>query len=232
MLDAAIWKELAAEEVSKSEAFYDALGTLLSRWMLARSQYPEMEAIKVFANADQSKGACALKATEIVHASLFPKLRGSGHQRKTKSKAADRKQFSSDDQIGNNGFFDDAPAILECAAIEKDVPCHRACLSANKKIPAEFHPCSLAGKVRTSRVSRTNHLGTPVSLQTATYAYQKSGFGISEDVACRKAGVRDNLPRIPLTQFMIESPFSLPGSGKSKFIGELEVPASHGTESK
>ena len=66
MLDAAIWKELGAEEVSKSEAFYDALGTRLSRWLLARSQYPEMEAIKLLANADQSKGACALKATEIV----------------------------------------------------------------------------------------------------------------------------------------------------------------------
>ena len=47
MLDAAIWKELGAEEVSKSEAFYDALGTLLSRWLLARSEYPEMEAIKL-----------------------------------------------------------------------------------------------------------------------------------------------------------------------------------------
>jgi hypothetical protein len=49
MLDAAIWKELDAEEVSQSEAFYDALGTLLSRWLLARSEYPEMEAIKLFA---------------------------------------------------------------------------------------------------------------------------------------------------------------------------------------
>ena len=45
MLDAAIWKELGVEEVSQSEAFYDALGTLLSRWLLARSEYPEMEAI-------------------------------------------------------------------------------------------------------------------------------------------------------------------------------------------
>ena len=65
-----------------------------------------------------------MKATEIVQARLFPKLRRSGDKRKTKSKAAHRKQFSSDDQIGNNGFFDDAPAILKCAAIEKDVPCH------------------------------------------------------------------------------------------------------------
>ncbi len=37
MLDAAIWKELGAEEVAESEAFYNALGTLLSRWLLARS---------------------------------------------------------------------------------------------------------------------------------------------------------------------------------------------------
>jgi len=49
MLDAAIWKELAAEEVAQSEAFYDALATLLSRWLLARSEYSEMEAIKLFA---------------------------------------------------------------------------------------------------------------------------------------------------------------------------------------
>jgi hypothetical protein len=38
MLDAAIWKELGAEEVAESEAFYHALDTLLSRWLLARSE--------------------------------------------------------------------------------------------------------------------------------------------------------------------------------------------------
>ena len=48
MLDTAIWKELGVEEVAESEAFYHAL-TLLSRWLLARSEYPEMEAIKLFA---------------------------------------------------------------------------------------------------------------------------------------------------------------------------------------
>jgi hypothetical protein len=49
MLDIAIWKELGAEEVAESEAFYHALATLLSRWLLTRSEYPEMEAIKLFA---------------------------------------------------------------------------------------------------------------------------------------------------------------------------------------
>ena len=47
MLDTAIWKELGAE--TESEAFYHALATLLSRWLLTRSEYPEMEAIKLFA---------------------------------------------------------------------------------------------------------------------------------------------------------------------------------------
>jgi hypothetical protein len=42
MLDTAIWKELGVEEVAESEAFYHALATLLSRWLLARSEYPEM----------------------------------------------------------------------------------------------------------------------------------------------------------------------------------------------
>jgi len=49
MLDTAIWKELGVEEVAESEAFYHALATLLSRWLLARPEYPEMEAIKLFA---------------------------------------------------------------------------------------------------------------------------------------------------------------------------------------
>jgi hypothetical protein len=49
MIDAAIWQELGGEKPNDAEAVYDALGTLLSRWLLARSEYPEMEAIKLFA---------------------------------------------------------------------------------------------------------------------------------------------------------------------------------------
>ena len=48
MLDAAIWQELGGEKANDAEAVYHALGTLLSRWLLARSDYPEMEAIKLF----------------------------------------------------------------------------------------------------------------------------------------------------------------------------------------
>jgi hypothetical protein len=49
MLDAAIWQELGGEKAHDAEAVYHTLGTLLSRWLLARSEYPEMEAIKLFA---------------------------------------------------------------------------------------------------------------------------------------------------------------------------------------
>ena len=49
LLDAAIWKELDTEQLTDTETFYHALATLLSRWLLARSEYPEMEAIKLFA---------------------------------------------------------------------------------------------------------------------------------------------------------------------------------------
>jgi hypothetical protein len=49
ILDTAIWTELGKQEDAEAEAFYNALGTLLSRWLIARSDYREMEAIKLFA---------------------------------------------------------------------------------------------------------------------------------------------------------------------------------------
>jgi hypothetical protein len=49
MLDAAIWQELGGEKANDAEVVYHTLGTLLSRWLLARSDYPEMEAVKLFA---------------------------------------------------------------------------------------------------------------------------------------------------------------------------------------
>jgi hypothetical protein len=49
ILDTAIRTELGTQEDAEAEAFYNALGTLLSRWLIARSDYPEMEAIKLFA---------------------------------------------------------------------------------------------------------------------------------------------------------------------------------------
>lgn len=48
-LDAAVLKELGDAEGAESAAFCKALSTLLSRWLLTRSPYPEMEAIKLLA---------------------------------------------------------------------------------------------------------------------------------------------------------------------------------------
>ena len=49
LLDMAIETELATAKEAEAEAYFRALGTLLSRWLLARSDYPEMEAIRLFA---------------------------------------------------------------------------------------------------------------------------------------------------------------------------------------
>jgi hypothetical protein len=43
LLDAAIWREIGSDEPQPPEAFTEALSRLLARWMLTRSQAPEME---------------------------------------------------------------------------------------------------------------------------------------------------------------------------------------------
>jgi hypothetical protein len=43
LLDAAIWREIDSDEPQPQEAFIEALSRVLARWMLTRSQAPEME---------------------------------------------------------------------------------------------------------------------------------------------------------------------------------------------
>ena len=43
LLDAAIWREIGSNEPQPQEAFIEALSRLLARWMLTRSQAPELE---------------------------------------------------------------------------------------------------------------------------------------------------------------------------------------------
>jgi hypothetical protein len=50
-----------------AEAIYHTLATLLSRWLLARSEYPEMEAIKTFS---KDSGLCCPVGTFLVTVSL------------------------------------------------------------------------------------------------------------------------------------------------------------------
>jgi hypothetical protein len=60
MLDAEIWQELGGEKAHDTEAGHHTVGTLLSRWLVARSDYPEMEEIKLFC---KGSGLCCPSGT-------------------------------------------------------------------------------------------------------------------------------------------------------------------------
>ena len=45
LLDAAIWREIDSDEAQPPEAFTEALSRVLARWMLTRSQAPEMQTL-------------------------------------------------------------------------------------------------------------------------------------------------------------------------------------------
>jgi hypothetical protein len=45
LLDAAIWREICSDEPQPHEAFIEALSRLLARWVLSRSQAPELETL-------------------------------------------------------------------------------------------------------------------------------------------------------------------------------------------
>jgi hypothetical protein len=75
MLDAAIWQELGGEKAHDAEAVYHTLGTLLSRWLLASSEYPEMEAIKLFAKV---RAYVAQPGTFLVTVLLNNRYRATG----------------------------------------------------------------------------------------------------------------------------------------------------------
>ncbi|MEY2605735.1 MAG: hypothetical protein QOH31_3551 [Verrucomicrobiota bacterium] len=49
ILDAALWTEIGAERSPEPEEAFHALASLLSRWLLARAEYPELESLRLFA---------------------------------------------------------------------------------------------------------------------------------------------------------------------------------------
>ena len=51
LLDAAVWREIASEEAQPAAAFLDALSCLVGRWLLVRSDAPEMDAVTVLCKA-------------------------------------------------------------------------------------------------------------------------------------------------------------------------------------
>ena len=51
LLDAAIWREIGSETAQPAAAFLDALSRLVGRWLLMRSDAPEMDAVTVLCKA-------------------------------------------------------------------------------------------------------------------------------------------------------------------------------------
>ena len=51
LLDAAVWREIGSEEAQPASAFLEALSRLVGRWLLVRSDAPEMDAVTVLCKA-------------------------------------------------------------------------------------------------------------------------------------------------------------------------------------
>jgi hypothetical protein len=51
LLDAVVWREIGSEEAQPAAAFLDALSRLVGRWLLVRSDAPEMDAVTVLCKA-------------------------------------------------------------------------------------------------------------------------------------------------------------------------------------
>lgn len=67
LLDAAVWREIGSEEAQPPTAFLDALSRLVGRWLLVRSDAPEMDAVTVLCKARgyiARQNATQIKGTE------------------------------------------------------------------------------------------------------------------------------------------------------------------------
>ena len=51
LLDAAVWREIGSEEAQPPAVFLDALSRLVARWLLVRSEAPEMDVLTVLCKA-------------------------------------------------------------------------------------------------------------------------------------------------------------------------------------
>jgi hypothetical protein len=51
LLDAAVWREIGSEEPQLAGAFVDAVASLVGRWLLVRSDTPEMDLVTVMCRA-------------------------------------------------------------------------------------------------------------------------------------------------------------------------------------
>ena len=51
LLDVAVWREIGSEEPQPQAAFLEALSALVGRWLLVRSNAPEMDLVTVMCRA-------------------------------------------------------------------------------------------------------------------------------------------------------------------------------------
>jgi hypothetical protein len=51
LLDVAVWREIGSEELQPRAAFVDALAAIVGRWLLVRSDAPDMDLMTVMCRA-------------------------------------------------------------------------------------------------------------------------------------------------------------------------------------
>jgi len=51
LLDAAVWREIGTQDPQPSSAFIEGLASLVARWLLVRSETPEMDAMTLICRA-------------------------------------------------------------------------------------------------------------------------------------------------------------------------------------
>jgi hypothetical protein len=51
LLDAAVWREIGSDEPQAQAAFLEALSVIVGRWLLVRSNAPEMDLITIMCRA-------------------------------------------------------------------------------------------------------------------------------------------------------------------------------------
>ena len=51
LLDAAVWREIGSEEPQPRSAFVEALSALVGRWLLVRSDAPQMDLVTLMCRA-------------------------------------------------------------------------------------------------------------------------------------------------------------------------------------
>jgi hypothetical protein len=66
LLDAAVWRELGSEEQQPPSAFVDALSRLVARWLLVRSDTPDMDTVRVMCRVRGYVERRGLEEAEII----------------------------------------------------------------------------------------------------------------------------------------------------------------------